>query len=211
MLLGLPRYSHNGLQGAKKEKMISYLEGTLKEKKAPCVIAEVNGIGYEINIPFSLFQHLPSPGQKIKIYTYLHMRENGITLYGFLDPSDREFFLNLTSLSGIGPRAALRMLAKITPSQFKKTIMEKNITQLIHTPGVGKKTAQRLILELGEIMEENVPFLEEDKIYHDGVAALISLGYTRAQAQEAISKVFKKNSDIKNDLTNLVKEALKYA
>lgn len=190
--------------------MISYLEGVLKEKKAPYVITEVNGIGYEISIPFSLFQHLPSPGQKIKIYTYLHTRENAIALYGFLNPSDREFFLNLISLSSIGPRSALRMLTKITPSQFKKAIMEKNITQLIHTPGIGKKTAQRLILELGEIVEEKVPFLEEDKTYHDGVAALISLGYTRGQAQNAINKVFKKDSDIKNDLTNLVKEALRY-
>ena len=190
--------------------MISYVEGILKEKNPPCIIVETQGIGYEINVPFSLFEHLPSPGEKVKIYTYLQTTENAMALYGFLNPKDREFFLDLISLSSIGPRSALRMLARITPSQFKEAIIERNVTQLIHTPGVGKKTAQRLILELGELVGEIVPLLQEDRNCQDAVTALISLGYTRGRAQEAINKVLKKNSSTKDDLTSLIKEALRY-
>ena len=190
--------------------MIHYLEGTLKEKSPSYIILEVNRTGYRINIPFSIFEHLPSEGKKVKIYTYLHIKENGIALYGFLKPEERDFFLNLISLSKIGPRSALRMFSRASPLEFKKAVMEKNLTWLVQTPGIGKKTAQRLILELGEIAGERLPSLEEEGNIQDGIAALCSLGYTRSQAKEAIKKALEKNSRIKENLTSLVKEALKY-
>lgn len=190
--------------------MIYYLQGTLKQRNPSCIIVETNGVGYKIDMPFSLFEHLPPRGEKVKIYTYLHTKDNMLELYGFLKPEDREFFLNLISLSSIGPRSALRMLNRITPSQFKKAIREKNFAQLTQTPGIGKKTAQRLILELGELTKEKIPLLEEDKTYQDGTAALISLGYTKHQSQQAISKALKKNSSLKDNLASLIKEALRY-
>lgn len=190
--------------------MIYYLEGTLQEKKPSRIIVEINGIGYEINIPFSLLENLPPQGKKVKIYTYLHTKDNVSELYGFLNPDDRDFFLNLISLASIGPRSALRMLNRTTPLQFRKAIMEKNFVRLTQTPGIGKKTAQRLILELGEVVEEKMPSLQEDKIYQDGVSALISLGYTKNQAQQAIKKTLKKNSNLRENLTSLIKEALKH-
>jgi len=190
--------------------MIYYIEGILKEKSPSHIIVDVNGIGYKINIPFSLFDKLPEPEEKVKIYTYLHTKDNAIELYGFLHQEDREFFLDLISLSSIGPRSALRMLSRITPSQFKKAIVKKDLTRLVKTPGVGKKTAQRLIFELGEITKEKTPSPKEDKVYQDGVNALISLGYNRRQAEEAINKSLTKNSSLRENLTSLIKEALKY-
>ncbi|MBE0477566.1 Holliday junction branch migration protein RuvA [Candidatus Aerophobetes bacterium] len=190
--------------------MIYYLEGTLKEKNPSWIILEANGVGYQINIPFSLFEYFPSRGEKVKVYTYLRMKDDAVALYGFLTTEDREFFLHLISLSSIGPRSALRMLSRTTPLQLKQAIIEKNLAQLTQTPGIGKKTAQRLVLELEDIAGEKIPLLREDKVYQDGLAALASLGYTRNRAEEAIRKAMEKNSGLKNDLAGLIKEALRY-
>jgi len=190
--------------------MIRYLVGILKEKNPSYVVLERSGIGFKINIPLSIFDQFPPLGEKTKIYTYLDVKENELSLYGFLKKEDRDFFINLISLSKIGPRSALRMLSRITPSQFKKAILEKDLARLTKTPGIGGKTAQRIILELGEVVEGKIPLLEEDKNVQDGVAALISLGYTKSQAQEAIKKAIKKDKKIKENLTALIKEALKY-
>ncbi|RLE13245.1 Holliday junction branch migration protein RuvA [Candidatus Aerophobetes bacterium] len=189
--------------------MIYYLEGILKEKNPSFIVLEVKGVGYKINIPFSIFEDLPSLDQKIKIYTYLHVKENEIALYGFLKPEDREFFLHLISLSSIGPRSALRMLSRISPGDFKKAIKEKDLIKLTHIPGIGKKTAQRLILELGEDLKQEPILVEENKLIQEGIEALISLGYSKYQAREAIDKVIKQGK-IKNNLTYLIKEALRY-
>lgn len=189
--------------------MIYYLEGILKEKNPSYIILEVTGIGYRVNIPFSIFENLPSPGQKIKVYTYLHTKENETALYGFLKSEDREFFLNLISLSSIGPRSALKMLSRISPADFKKAIMEKDLAKLTGIPGIGKKTAQRLIFELGGAFEEKPILMEENKMLRDGIAALVSLGYTRHQAREAINKALKEGV-VKNDITHLIREALRY-
>lgn len=191
--------------------MIYYMEGVLQEKNPASIILEANGIGYQINIPFSLFEDFPLPGTKVKVYTYLNVKDDSAAMYGFLNPEDRAFFLNLISLSSIGPKYALRMLSKATPSQLKKTIMEKNLVQLTKTPGIGKKTAQRLMLELGELTKENLPLTETDSTYQDGLAALTALGYTRRSAEEALNKALRKSTHLQNDLPGLIKEALKYA
>lgn len=191
--------------------MIYYLEGTLKEKNPSHIIIDVRGMGYEVNIPFSIFESLPSPGEKVKIYTYLHLQDEKMFLYGFLKPEDRDFFLELISISSIGPRSALRMLAKTSPSDFKKAIAEKNLSQLTRLPGIGKKTAQRLILELAENLKDKEPFLiKEERIERDGVAALISLGYSKTEAEEAVAKALKDGKVKKDNLAGLIKEALKY-
>jgi len=191
--------------------MIYYLEGILKEKNPSRIIIDVGGVGYEVNIPFSIFESLPSPGKKVKIYTYLHMKDEKGALYGFLKPEDREFFLDLISISSVGPRSALRMLTRISPSQFKKAITEKNLPELTRVPGIGKKTAQRLILELGGTIEgKQPPLIEKEGIARDGIVALISLGYSKTEAEEAIGKALKNGKVKKDDLASLIKEALKY-
>ncbi len=190
--------------------MVYYVEGILKEKKPSWIVVDVHGVGYEINIPFSIFEHLPALEEKVKIYTYLEFKENKMAFYGFLNPDDREFFLNLISISKIGPRSALRMFTRVSPSQLKKIITEGNLSELMNMPGIGRKTAQRLILELRESLERKPAFIEKEGLAEDGVAALISLGYTKTEAQKAIAKVLHEKKETVNDLTNLIKEALKY-
>lgn len=191
--------------------MIYYLEGILKEKNPSRIIIDVGGVGYEVNIPFSIFESLPSPGKKVKMYTCLHMKDEKGALYGFLKPEDREFFLDLISISSVGPRSALRMLSRISPSRFKEAITEKNLPELTRIPGIGKKTAQRLILELGETLKVKQPSLiEGERIARDGIIALVSLGYSKVEAEGAIRKALKSEKVKKDDLAGLVKEALKY-
>ncbi len=189
--------------------MIYYIKGILREKSPIRTVVEAGGIGYEINFPFCSYENLPSLGKEIKLYVYLHSREDKLSLYGFLNPEDREFFLQLTSLSKIGPKRALRMLSKIPPLEFKKVILKKDLTILTHIPGIGRKTAQRLILELGEkIGEEPIQALEEDQLTKDALSALISLGYKPKESWEAIKKALKSKG--REDLSTLVREALKY-
>ncbi len=191
--------------------MIYYLEGILKEKKPSRIIVEVRGIGYEIFIPFSIFEKLPEPGKRIKVYTYLHTRDEKNSLYGFLDPGDREFFLDLTSISSVGPRSALKMLTRISPSEFKEAINQKDLDRLTSVPGIGKKTAQRLILEMGGVIKEReIPEAKERTIFKDGVMGLISLGYSKSEAERAVRRALKDGKTKKKDLASLIKEALKY-
>lgn len=190
--------------------MIYYIKGILQEKTPSGITVEAGGMGYRINVPFSLLDSLPKPGQKTKIYTYLHTRENALELYGFPHPEQREFFITLISLASIGPRSALRMLNKVTPWQFKKAIARKDLTQLMKTPGIGRKTAQRLILELEGVIKEEEEPSPEDQTYQDGINALISLGYSKSKAKKAINKSLQKNGSFKQDLTELIKEALSY-
>ncbi|MCD6407292.1 Holliday junction branch migration protein RuvA [Candidatus Aerophobetes bacterium] len=190
--------------------MISHIEGILKEKKPSYVVVETGGVGYKVNMPFSLYEYLPSAGEKIKVYTYLHLKENELSLYGFLKEEERDFFMSLVSLSKIGPKSALRMLSRITPVEFKKAILEKDISKLVKIPGIGKKTAQRILLELGEVTEKEILLPEENKNIKDCLAALVSLGYTKSEAKEAIEKALRKNEKLKENLTSLIKEALKH-
>ncbi|MCD6318905.1 Holliday junction branch migration protein RuvA [Candidatus Aerophobetes bacterium] len=189
--------------------MIYYLKGILKEKSPTRIVVEVGEVGYEINFPFCSYENLPSLGERIKLYVYLHLREDKLSLYGFLNPEDREFFLQLTSLSKIGPKRALGMLSKVSPLEFKKAIIEKDLTILTHIPGIGGKTAQRLVLELGEKIGGGfTQAIGEDQLTKDALSALVSLGYKPKEASEAIRKALKSKN--KKDLSTLVREALKY-
>jgi len=189
--------------------MIYYLKGVLKEKSPTRVVVEAGGIGYEVNFPFCSYENLPSVEKEIKLYVYLHFREDKLSLYGFLNPADREFFLQLTSLSKIGPKRALRMLSKISPLELKKAIIKKDLTILTHIPGIGEKTAQRMVLELGEeIGEESIQIVKEDQLTKDALSALVSLGYRPKEAWEAIRRALKSKG--RKDLSTFVREALKY-
>jgi len=208
MCSGVSGGSHQGLQ-VKRKEMIYYLKGILKEKSPTRIVVEVGGVGYEINFPFCSYENLPSLGKQIKLYIYLHLKEDKLSLYGFLNSEDREFFLQLTSISKIGPKRALRMLSKISPLEFKRALIEKDLTVLTHIPGIGGKTAQRLVLELeGKIREESIQTIEGDQLAKDALSALVSLGYKQKEAWEAIRRALKSKN--KKDLSTLVREALKY-
>ena len=190
--------------------MINYLRGVLQYKSPTFIIVETGGIGYRINLPLSSYELLPPEGNEIMINTYLHWREDNVALYGFLSEEERDFFLLLISISNIGPKSALRMLSSISPSEFKKAIKRGDLNSLIDIPGIGKKTAQRLILELRErIVEEETIEVGNEELVKDALSALFSLGYTRKEARKAVKEALNSHEE-KMDLAGLVKEALKY-
>ncbi len=190
--------------------MIHYLKGILEYKSPAFIIVDVGGVGYKINTPLSNFDLLPPEGKEIKINTYLHLRENGLTLYGFLTQEEREFFGLLISISKIGPKSALRIVSKISPSEFKRAIKKGDLATLTHIPGIGGKTAQRLILELKErVEEEEIVEPGKETITRDTLSALISLGYTRKEAERAVREALRLTGE-GTDLAGLIREALRH-
>ena len=190
--------------------MIEHVRGVLHYKSPAFVIVETGGIGYKISLPLSNYELLPREGDEIKINTYLHCREDGLSLYGFLNQEERDFFLLLMSISKIGPKSALRMLSSISPSEFKKAIKREDLTTLTDIPGIGKKTAQRLILELKErVAEEEIIEGGDEELVKDALSALFSLGYTRNEARKAIKEAIDSSKE-ELDLASLIKKALRY-
>lgn len=189
--------------------MIHYLKGKLVAKSPTFVIVEVGGLGYRVNSPLSTYAALPPEGSAVNLYTHLHLKDDGISLYGFLREEERDFFLLLTSLSKIGPKSALRMLSSLSIPEFKKAVKGGDLTTLIRVPGIGRKTAQRIVLELNDKIEAKEPEgFAEDTLTKDAIAALISLGYTRKEAEVAVRTA---TSSLKEevDLPELVKKALR--
>jgi len=190
--------------------MIEHVRGVLQYKSPAFIVIETGGIGYKISLPLSSYGLLPAEGDEIKINTYLHCREDGLSLYGFLNQEERDFFLLLISISKIGPKSALRMLSSLSPSEFKKAIKGGDLATLIDIPGIGKKTAQRLILELKErVAEEEIIEGGDEELARDALSALLSLGYTRNEARKAINQVINASKE-EIDLASLIKEALKH-
>ncbi len=191
--------------------MFDYLEGILKVKKLEYIVIDVNGVGYQLSVPLSTFEKLGDLETKIKIFTYLHFSISGpssnLRLYGFFSQEEEDLFKSLISISGIGPRIALTILSGSSVKDFQKAVSQENYHILTTVPGIGRKTAQRVILELKEKIE--FPFSKEEKgIEKDALAALISLGYKRQIAQQTIRKILSEKKEI--NLEQLIREALKY-
>ncbi len=194
--------------------MIYYVEGILSSKSPTFIIVETGGIGYKVNIPYSSFANFPSEGKKVRVYTYLSFKEENVSLYGFLTEEERDFFLMLISVSSIGPKSALRILSRISVKDFKKAIRGENLSSLLSIPGIGKKTAQRLILELKEKIgvgekEEGIRGVE-GKMMDNTISALISLGYSQSEARKAVKNALSAFSKKEFDLAGLIKEALRH-
>jgi Holliday junction DNA helicase RuvA len=190
--------------------MIEHVRGVLQYKSPTFIVIETGGIGYKINLPLASYELLPAEGDEIKVNTYLHYREDNLALYGFLSQEERDFFLLLISISKIGPKSALRMLSSISPSEFKKAIKREDLTTLTDIPGIGKKTAQRLILELKErVAEEEIIEGGDEELVKDALSALFSLGYTRNEARRAIKEAIDSSKE-ELDLASLIKKALRY-
>ncbi len=189
--------------------MIHYLKGKLVATSPTFVIVEVGGLGYRVNFPLSTYQALPPEGSTVTLYTHLHLRDDGISLYGFLKEEEKDFFLLLTSLSKIGPKLALRMLSSLSLPEFKKAVKAGDLNTLVRIPGIGRKTAQRMVLELKDKIEAEEPQGSgKEVLTKDAVAALTSLGYTRSEADNAVRTAL---SSVREeiDLPELIKEALR--
>ena len=206
--------------------MIAYLEGKLIEKSPTHLILEVNGVGYSINIPVSSYANIGEIGEIVKVLTYQYVREDELKLYGFSSRQERELFELLISVSGVGPRLALGILSSISVEDFQRSVLGEDLDVLIHISGVGKKTAQRLILELKEKLgkvdlgvEKGIEVKERVSVpVEEAVLALVSLGYNKLDARKAVQLVMseanlKANSETEESLPieELIKRALKYA
>jgi len=184
--------------------MIGFLEGKMELNTERYVVINVNGVGYKVFISTSTFKNLPEKGEKVKLHTHLHVREDAMELYGFLSIKELEFFELLISISGIGPKGALNILNVASVDTLKRAIVNEESSILTKVSGIGKKTAEKIILELKNKIGDE--FLGE-KVSTDSEAidALIGLGYTLREAREALKKVPKEVGGMENK----VREALK--
>ena len=182
--------------------MIACLRGELFSKGSNRVVIDVNGVGYEVFCTEASLYQLPETGHEIFLFVHTDVREDAINLYGFLDAVERKMFLKLVGVSGIGPKLALNILSGMRIQELARNISGQNIGQLTRLPGVGKKTAERLCLELKDKMDFIMPDAEafslaraaveqpgEDSQVMDVISALVNLGYPRMSARTAIDKV----------------------
>lgn len=187
--------------------MIAYLAGKLFEKEANVVIVDVGGVGYEVNIPLSTFYELGEPGSDVALRVYTHVREDAIQLFGFRTMRERELFLHLIGVSGIGPKSAITALSGMSADEIIAAIRTNNLARLNSIPGVGKKTAERLVIELRDKVAKLAGVASEeiraegaasggDSIYDDAVSALVNLGYQKAAAEKALKQAMQEGTEI---------------
>jgi Holliday junction DNA helicase RuvA len=192
--------------------MYAYIDGKLVFKSAAFVVIDVGGVGYHINISLNTYSRLGS-AERCKLFTWLHVKEDAHTLYGFADEGERRLFLHLISISGIGPNTGRMMLSSITPEEIQNAIISGNVSLIQRIKGIGPKSAQRIILELQDKLRKEGPDTlgptPLNKTAKDeALAALVMLGFARSAAEKAIEQEINKNN---GDLTveQLIKAALK--
>ena len=197
--------------------MITFLEGIIEDKQPTHVVLNVGGVGYEVVIPLSSYDRLPGLGEKVRILTHDHIREDDHQLFGFMTADERRVFTLLLGVSGIGPKTALSALSGRTVRELKVAIKESDLKRLSSISGIGKKTAERMVVELrdkfgaGEILAAATTGnaeTESDVRLRDAVLALISLGYKRVEAQEMILRVINQSAMAGADVEALVRKAL---
>ena len=178
--------------------MIGLLRGILLEKKSPQLLLEVAGVGYEVELPTSNFYQLPALGEKVLLYTHFVVREDAQLLYGFLQARDRALFRILIKVNGVGPKLGLSILSGIEAGDFVRSIQAQDVVGLTQLPGVGKKMAERLVIELKSRLDdwclesggaEVIQTHGGSKVVQDAITALISLGYKPSLAGQAIHKI----------------------
>ena len=192
--------------------MIASLRGVLAEKGIGTCVVETGGVGYFVSISTHTAETLPARGQQVFLHTRQVVREDGVFLFGFADQDELKLFDLLISVSGVGPRLALALLSGLKPFALARAIREEQVGALVAVPGIGRKTAERLIVELRDKLEAPLPGAREGGVlprserFQDAVAALTRLGYTPSQAQEAIGKAAESAEDL--SLEELVRRAL---
>lgn len=193
--------------------MITLLSGTLIEARPTRIVLGVNGVGYEIFIPLSSFEQLPRKGETVTVLTHLHHKDDAMALYGFVTEEERVLFRLLLGVSGIGPKVALSVLSGISPKNFRVAVVQGSAELLSTVPGIGKKKAERLILELRDkidALEAKAGEREtsaEEAVRYDATLALVSLGFKQAQANKAVNAALTRLGGA-DDVEKLIREAL---
>lgn len=195
--------------------MFAYIKGNLEQKTNTYVVIDVGGIGYKIFMATKAIEDLGEIGNIVKVHTHYYVREDNISLYGFNTNEELRMFELLLQVSGIGAKSAIAMLSEISPSSFALAVISDDISQLVKIPGIGKKTAARIILELKDKLktEEAITKTEEVKLSiaseeetSEAISALQVLGYTKKEIEKVFEKIDTKNLE----LEEIIKQALKY-
>lgn len=199
--------------------MFSYIRGELAEINPDHIVLEVGGIGYTIYVPGQALEYLPEPGNEVKVHTYLYFREDAVVLYGFLSKDDLEVFKMLISVSGIGPKGAVAILSTLSADDLRFAVLSGDSKAIAKAPGVGAKTAQRVILELKDklsledALEKKLehgsaaPVSVANPVKNEAVMALTALGYSSSESLKAVSKV---EITPEMDVEEVLRQALKH-
>ncbi|KGD71862.1 ATP-dependent DNA helicase RuvA [Tatumella morbirosei] len=204
--------------------MIGRLRGLILEKQPPLVLIEANGVGYEVHMPMTCFYELPELQQEASVFTHFVVREDAQLLFGFNNRQERTLFRELIKVNGVGPKLALAILSGMSAQQFVHAVEQQEIGALIKLPGVGKKTAERLVVEMkdrfkgmhGDLFTGDTPFelsapssapAEANDAEAEAVSALVALGYKPQEASRMVSKVGQPGADCET----LIREALRAA
>ncbi len=184
--------------------MIAYLSGKLLEKSASSVIVDVAGVGYEVAIPLSTFYELGEPGSEVNLRIYTHVREDTLQLFGFKTVRERNLFLRLTSVQGVGPKLGVTILSGMSADEIVRSIRNNDLARLTSIPGVGRKTAERLVVELRDKVGELAMAagaasggspLPAEGLFEDALSALVNLGYQRSAAERALQKAAQEGTE----------------
>ena len=194
--------------------MIARLEGKLLDKQAPCVLIDVNGVGYEVNVSLNTLVSLPEIGANLALLTHFVVREDAQTLYGFISSRERELFRALIKVNGVGPKMALGILSGMTVDEFSTAVFSEDIGLLVKLPGVGKKTAERLVIEMRDIIDSVglTPAInsnnENKDVRLEAEGALISLGYKQQDVSKIMSKLDLKSVSTAEDIIRLALKSI---
>ena len=194
--------------------MIVKLAGKLLDKQAPCALIDVNGVGYEINVSLMTFVDLPSLGSDVEMHTHLVVREDSHTLYGFLTVHERSLFKALIKVNGVGPKMALGMLSGMTVDEFARAILNRDVSSLVKLPGVGKKTAERLVIEMKDSIDgvglsgasENT--ITKSDIRLEAESGLLSLGYKTQDITKILNNLDYKNASSSEDIIKMALQSI---
>jgi Holliday junction DNA helicase RuvA len=197
--------------------MIAHIQGSLHFKSPEYLIIDVDGIGYQVQVPLSTFYNLPQVGSRVSLHIHTHVREDALQLYGFQSPEEKTIFVRLISISGIGPRLAVNILSGISPAELVESLGQNNLARLISIPGVGRKTAERIMVELrdkvsslapGHDVTVTVKTAANEALIEDALSALLNLGYKKGVAQGAVENARKRLAG-EITLESLLKESLR--
>jgi Holliday junction DNA helicase RuvA len=199
--------------GGRNRRMIAYLHGALLEKSPSRLIVNVGGVGYDVQVPLSTFYVLGEPGADVTLRVHTHVREDVIALYGFATTLEQELFEKLIGISGIGPKLALAVLSGIEPPELIRAVRQQDVARLTAIPGVGKKTAERIGLELKDRLPVTLQGGDHaapasapaDQLRGDLLSALLNLGYQRAAAEKALDKTITAGSGFEQGLRDVLR------
>jgi len=191
--------------------MIARLTGVLEEKTPEQLLIDVHGVGYQVFVSLQTFYRLPTLHERVSLHIYTHLREDALQLFGFSEEKEKSSFLLLKGVSGIGPRLALNILSGIPVVELENALRASDVTRLVAIPGVGKKTAERLVIELREkvgSLEDGLPGVsgEQAAFLAEATSALVNLGYRRVEAERSVREALRRGAA---SMADLIRDALR--